>query len=196
MKKLKNFLNISQWTKITMPCLVFGLAFCFLFLPSITLAAPTSCSGTIKAVDGMAYAWATANEDLIPACIQNGDISGLGYTLKMTSGTAFGNDYVLTQTVATTDKLYSSFDDTIALNDTFDLYLNGEQLPVGAPPPVGGGTMPAATSTLATIMAVVGQTSVDTTTNVFQNYFGYICIIMLLGGLIVYFKRFVFVGAK
>jgi hypothetical protein len=55
--------------------------------------------------------------------------------------------------------------------------------------------MPAATSTLSTIMTVVVNTTVDLATTVFTTYWPYILVIGVLSALIVWFKRLVFVGA-
>jgi hypothetical protein len=54
--------------------------------------------------------------------------------------------------------------------------------------------MPTATSTLATIMASVVNTTVDLATTIFTTYWPYVLVIGIIAGLVGVFARFTHIG--
>jgi H+/Cl- antiporter ClcA len=56
--------------------------------------------------------------------------------------------------------------------------------------------MPTASSTLATIMGVIVQTTVDLATTIFTTYWPYVLVFGIIAGLVGVFARFLHIGGK
>ena len=117
------------------------LFFCF----GITSAAPTSCSGTIYSLVNSPNNAYRVNEDLVPGCIPEsypGQFPSPIYSMKYTSGVNAGVSVAILETQAGTggtpptmyDKIWVvvPIPDGTIVGDSFDLYLNGEQLPLSS----------------------------------------------------------------
>ena len=56
--------------------------------------------------------------------------------------------------------------------------------------------MPTASSTLATIMGVIVETTVDLATTIFTTYWPYVLVFGIIAGLVGVFARFLKIGGK
>lgn len=174
----KNFFMIGKHGRYLLFALclpLFALTFGF-----TAHAAATECSGTADGSVGNGFATA---QDLVPSCVPAG--SSTGYSVIFSSGFYNGQEFTINSALdngAIDDEIYISTTlGDLAPGDNFDLYYNGEQLPITG----GGSIVPAATSSLKTIGDVIINTTIYTSEDIFTKYWPFILVFVFIGGLLI-----------